>query len=361
MTADGVHFRLSLCFIDRDALEQTAMATQTNKRQRRILGVTLFFVVSLIFICGLTALLIRSAFNTERRESKAVLAGASSDTFVELPGDRAYPGALTIGPDGNIYAGSFCTGDIWQITPAGERTTWVKGGSKTIEAASGMAFAPDGSLYVIDRKDCDPRRGQGQIKRISADGQTVEQIGKLDNDEIPHSITFDKDGVLYFTDTQRGTILKLNEAGEYETWWILPEVSNEVQPTGLAYDAVTDDIVVADTAAGIVYRIDFEADRSPKLLGTVYSEDDRELDGLTIDDLGRVIFTIYDTNKVARIELNGEITVLAEDFREPSDVAYLDNTVYVTNLDSVSLAPVISFLVDPSLPFTIDKITLPAE
>ncbi len=189
----------------------------------------------------------------------------------------------------------------------------------------------------------------------------VEQIGKLDNDEIPHSITFDKDGVLYFTDTQRGTILKLNEASEYETWWILPEVSDETQPTGLAYDAVTDDIVVADTAAGIVYRIDFEADRSPKLLGSIYSEDDRELDGLTIDDLGRVIFTIYDTNKVARIELNGEITILAEDFREPSDVVYLNNAVYVTNLDSISLAPVVGLLVDPSLPFTIDKITLPAE
>ncbi|MBI5931295.1 MAG: SMP-30/gluconolactonase/LRE family protein [Chloroflexi bacterium] len=337
------------------------MATKTTNRQRRFWGVVLFFIVSLVFICGLTALLVRSAFNNARHESKAVLAGASVDTLVELPGDRAYPGALAIGPDGNIYAGSFCTGDIWRITPDGQRETWVKGGSKTIQAASGMAFAPDGSLYVIDRKDCDPRRGQGQIKRISADGQTVEQIGTLENDEVPHSITFDNEGVLYFSDTQRGTILKLNDAGEFETWWTLPEVSDKAQPTGLAYDAVTDDIVVADTAAGTVYRLDFDLDRKPKLLGTVYGEDDRELDGLTIDDLGRVIFTIYDTNKVARIELNGDITILAEDFREPSDVGYLNGTVYVTNLDSVSLAPVISLLIDPSLPFTIDKITLPIE
>jgi sugar lactone lactonase YvrE len=336
-------------------------AQQATKNRRRFFSVMLFFLVALLIICGLTVLLIRSAFNTDRREPVAVLEGVVVDTLVELPGEKAYPGAITVGPDGNIYAGSFCTGDIWQITPTGEFETWASSDDTGIGAVSGMIFAPDGSLYVIDRRDCDPRRGQGEIKRISADGQAVEQIGDLDNDEVPHSITFDQNGVLYFTDTQRGTIIKLNDLGEFETWWELPKVNDETQPTGIAYDAVTDDIIVADTSAGLIYRLDFDAERGPMLLATLYTADERELDGLTVDDLGRVIFTIFDTHKVARIELNGETTILAEDFREPSDVAYADGAVYVTNFDSISLAPVVSFLIDPSLPFTIDKIQLPAE
>ncbi|HLA45807.1 MAG TPA: hypothetical protein VJZ27_20330, partial [Aggregatilineales bacterium] len=56
-----------------------------------------------------------------------------------------------------------------------------------------------------------------------------------------------------------------------------------------------------------------------------------------------------------------KMTVLARDFREPSDVAYLDGRIYVTNFDGVSLAPVISLIIDPALPFSIDVIDLRGE
>jgi sugar lactone lactonase YvrE len=329
-------------------------------QRRRSMVVVGFFVVSLLAICGLTLFLLRNALQGPRREPKAVLEGATVHVLAELPGDRAYPAALAIGPDGNVYVGSFCTGDIWQITPEGELEPWFDG-ANGIGAVSGMAFGPDGSLYVIDREDCDPRKSGGQIKRISPDGQTVEGIGKLGRDEVPYKVTLDSDGALYFTDSQRGEVLRRMPGGEYETWWELPGSGGDPRPTGLAYDPATDDMIVADTAAGAIYRLDFSPERTPVLLARLYAQDDRDLDGLTVDDLGRVIFTILDTNKVARLEPDGTLTVLAEDFRQPSDVGYLNGAVYVTNFDSFSLAPLVGLLIDPSLPFTVDVIELPAE
>jgi len=337
---------------------------EVDKKQQSIARRIVFFfgisITAIILICGVTVLLIRSALMTDRREPNPVMPGVVVRSFNELPGDRAYPEAITIGPDGNIYVGSFCTGDIWKITPEGERELWSKGGEDRVRAASGMVFGPDGFLYVADHGDCNPRRSTSSIKRISADGQTIEVFGNINKNDIPNSLVFDSEGSLYLTDTQNGTIRRLDEDGRFGTWWLLPDISKEARPTGLAYDASTDTLIVADTNSGSIYRIGFTEDREPLTEQLIYRNDSRELDGLAVDENGRIYVTIFNQNEVAVLQADESgLDVLAGDFREPSDIAYLDGVLYVTNFDSLSLAPLLGLIIDPALPFSVDAIELP--
>ena len=303
-------------------------------------------------------MLIRDSLNN-RREPRAVLAGAEVQSLVELPSDNAHPKAVEVGIDGNLYVTSFCRGDIWRITPDGNLTTWVDGGDD-LRAASGLAFTSTGELYVIDAGDCDPREGTASIKRITADGQTISRVEGIDRDDVPTALAVDQNDVVYFTDTQHHSIRYIDTDGTIRTWWRLPEVDgDEASPTGLAYDALNDALVVADTASGTIYRVRFTSDRAALQPEQVlYQDTTRELDGLAVDDSGRVFATLFNVNKVVEI-IDGKSYIIAEEFREPSDLAYLNNALYVVNFDGVSLAPVISFFVSPSLPFTVDVITLP--
>ncbi len=332
---------------------------QPIRRRRTVFFVVIIFAV-LVLICGLTLVLARSAIMGDRREPQPERDGVRVHTLAALPGDRAYPEAISVGPDGNLYVSSFCTGDIWQITPGGELNTWYRG--QGIEAASGLAFGPDGALYVADRGSCNPRKGTASVKRIAPDGQTVERVGNVDRNDIPNALAFDSAGTLFLTDTQQGAVRWLTEAERFETWWTLPEVEGEkARPTGLAYDSVNDAMIVADTASGSIYRVGFDDSRNPGPPEVLYRQDSHELDGLTVDDQGRVLVTLFNANRVARLEADGRLVVLASDFREPSDVACVAGVVYVTNFDSLALAPVVGLLIDPSLPFTVDAIDLSDE
>jgi sugar lactone lactonase YvrE len=333
-------------------------AEQQRGRVRRVFFFMGIFIFALIIICGLTVLLIRNSLN-RRAEPRAVLDGATVTTLVELPGDKAFPQRITIGPDRALYVSGFCTGDIWRITAGGELTIWFRG-DDGIEAAMGLAFADNGDLFVADRGDCDPRNSRSSLKRISADRTTVETLVGLETDSIPNSLVVDALGHLYFTDTQNGMVGTLNADNRLVSWWKLPKVNDkDPRPTGLFYDTTTDSLLVADTQSGTIYRLNFTQDRQPALPPTIlYQNDEREIDGLTVDGEGHVVMTLVDANKIAHL-VDGRALIIAENFRGPSDVVYLDGALYVTNFDGVSLAPLINLLVSPSLPFTVDVITLP--
>lgn len=336
------------------AQQQVSMRS-TESRRRSATLVIGFVVIALLLICGLTLVLIRQALTGTRSEPQPVLPGVTVETFVELSGNRAYPDTVIVGPDGNLYVSSFCEGDIWQVTPDGEVNTYFDG-DDGIGAASGMAFGPDGSLFVIDGGSCSPQSWSASLKRIDPMAESVERVSNIDEEDVPTALTFDGDGNLYYSDSRTGEVRRL-EDDNFIVWWAA--TSEDASLTGIAYDMLNNAIVTADTATGIIYSIPINEDGTAGEADVLVDNTENELDGLTVDTQGRVFFTQYNQNQVAMYQPRFGVTILAEDFREPSSVAYLNGAIYVTNVDSISLAPLISLLVEPSLPFTVDVITLP--
>jgi sugar lactone lactonase YvrE len=327
--------------------------TSSRLPLRAIMPFVLLVIIAAT-ICGVSAVLIVRSIQGERQEPHIVdLQGSTVETLVELPDGDAYPEAITVGADGYLYSGSFCTGELWRISPEGELETWLSDG---INAASGMVFAEDGTLYVVDREDCNPTNSVSTLKRVLPD-KTVETWGEVSDDEILNGLAY-ADGILYATDTQLGDVRAFDSEGGVTIWWELPEDPKKAQPTGITYDEANNALLVADSANGIIYRVPIESDGAAGEAVVLYEDASHALDGLTLDDEGRLIFTSYDENAVLRLESNGSATKLAEDFRNPSDVAYLDGRVFVTNFDSISLAPVVGWILNPSRPFTIDVIDL---
>jgi len=337
--------------------------SQLTRNQKQMAArnymVIAFFMLAVILICVFSAALIVRSFQPARRVPLSDIPSVTVETLVTLEGERAYPEAMTLGKDGYLYSGSFCTGELWRINPDdGALETWLPAGAG-IGAASGMAFSEDGTLYIVDRGDCDPRRSTVSLKRILPD-KTVEEWGSVTNDEILNSLAFDAAGLLYATDTQLQQVRVFDAAGQPSVWWEVPFVRDDPLPTGLTYDAQRHALLVADSGNGIIYRVPIGEDGAAGLPETLYDRRERSLDGLTMDERGNIYFTSYDNNEVVLLQPDGSTTILARDFREPSDVAYLDGRVYVVNFDSLALVPIVTILIDPSLPFTIDMIDIRA-
>ena len=103
---------------------------QLRWRNYIIMGI---MILGVVLICALSASLILRSFQPSRKIPFAVQPGATVQTHVELDGERAYPEAITLGPDGFLYSGSFCTGEIWRINADGDENleTWLEANSGT--------------------------------------------------------------------------------------------------------------------------------------------------------------------------------------------------------------------------------------
>ena len=115
------------------------------------------------------------------------------------------PTALTF-QNGNFYVGNLNTfpivqgsSKLFRITPTGQLTS-IGSGFTTI---LGVAFGPDGHLYVLENTTGNPfpTPGTGRIVRIGAGGvRTVIASGLF----LPTAMTFGPDGAIYVSNVGFG-------------------------------------------------------------------------------------------------------------------------------------------------------------
>ncbi len=327
----------------------------------------LFLLLSLAFgaalIVAMTWFVIGSA---PRSQAVAVAKNLSVSEFVTLPDDDAYPAALAIDADGTLYTGSYETGALWSISPDGDRRE-LPGSRERIGAVSGLDSASDGALYILDR--IAPLNAEGALVWRYADGDLAPlfeiRSEAFFGNVLPDDIAVDSEGRIYISD-RLGHVLRYSMMGEPlghrgdVYWWAAP-CREKCEITGIAYDRANNALVIADPADESVYRVDITdgppGDRRTLLRGAA-QKSDFGFDGIALSPDGDIYIALLNWNRVARVA-DGELVMLAKDFRGASDVTYdgTRNRLYVTNWNQFGLA----FGTRPQLPFAIDVIKFDAE
>ena len=331
-------------------------------RLRALLFLLLALLIGFALVIAMTWFVIGSA---PRSQAVAVAEGIRVAEFVTLPDDDAYPAALAIAADGTLYSGSYQTGALWSISPAGDLRE-IPESRELIGSVSGLDVAPDGALYVLDRVA--PLHGEGGIvwRHAGGDLEFLFEIApiKYAGGPLVDDITVDNVGRIYISD-RLGHVLRFSGAGEplgmdgEVYWWFAPCREN-CEITGLAYDPATDELLIADPVNEAIFRVkisdDPMGDRSNILRGGDQTQD-YGFDGITVTHSGEIYLALLNWNRVARV-VDGALEMLAKDFRGASDVAYdaARGRLYVANWNQFGLA----FGTRPQLPFAIDVIELNA-
>ena len=143
--------------------------------------------------------------------------GASPPAAPDVP-TQAVPTAVTVGPDGAYYA-SFLTGfpfpqgGAWvaRVEPGKQPTVYASGFTNAMD----LAFAPDGSLYVLEIAHNGLPSGDvtGGLWKVPPGGGQAELV-MTDGLVMPGGIAVDKDGNVYVANMAvspggEGTVIKL--------------------------------------------------------------------------------------------------------------------------------------------------------
>ena len=322
----------------------------------------LFLLLSLLF--GAALIIVMTWFvigSAPRSRAIAIADDVTVSEFATLPDDDAYPAALAIDAAGGLYTGSYQSGALWAISPAGE-VREIRGSRQKIGSVSGLDVASDGALYILDR--IAPLDATGAVIWRYAEGE-LARLFEIRYDAfiggvLPDDIALDADHRIYISD-RLGHVLRYSPTGEAlgkggePYWWFAP-CRQKCEITGISYDRANDELLIADPAAESIYRVKINDDPTGSgriVYGGGEQRNEYGFDGISAAPGGGIYIALLNWNRVARVA-DGGLLMLAKDFRGASDVAYdpARGRLYVSNWNQFGLA----FGTSPQLPFAIDVI-----
>ena len=238
----------------------------------------------------------------------------------------------------------------------------IAGSRERIGSVSGLDIAADGALYILDR--IAPLDVTGAVIWRYADGE-LALLFEIRYDAflggvLPDDIAVDADDRIYISD-RLGHILRYSLTGEAlgrdrkPYWWFAP-CRQKCEVTGISYDPASNELLIADPADEAIYRVEISDDsagNSRTVYGGAEQRNEYGFDGISLTPDGGIYIALLNWNRVARV-VDGELVMLAKDFRGASDVAYdpARGRLYVSNWNQFGLA----FGTSPQLPFAIDVI-----
>ncbi len=169
-------------------------------------------------------------------------------------GDEAYPAALALAQDGTLYTGSYKTGALWAIDPAGTMRE-IATAEERIGSVSGLEAAA-GALYILDR--ITPLDAQGAVVWRYAESR-LEKIVVIPPDAMTASccpmtlLSTATAASTSATATRRGSLRYRERERSLEAFWQPDDRS--AAPTGLAYDSLSHALLVTDSANDAILRV----------------------------------------------------------------------------------------------------------
>lgn len=174
--------------------------------------------------------------------NKAVRRVTSAGTWQTLydgSSESFRPQAVAVSPDGTVYVGDGSSGVVWKIV--GGVLNKVVGGDfpsipgfstkPTVSNPTGLAFAPDGTLYIAD--------GGFGLRRLGPSNQ-LEDVVPPDAADIPgaYRVAIAPDGSVVFSETNRHQVRRLGPDGRITRIAGRDRVPGIAGDGGLATDAL---------------------------------------------------------------------------------------------------------------------------
>lgn len=231
------------------------------------------------------------------------------------------PAGLAFGPDGRLYIAD--SGRILVLTPNAATPPVATVFASGVPGSNGVAFDRRGNLWVSDGTT-----GQGRVWRIGSSGVPTEvfRVQPMVNDEL-----LDANGV--------GGVGRDPRSAPPATVAITPtgrsaantQGSQHLVANGVAFDSAGT-LYVADTARGAIWRVEFDRDgrlRSPVGCDTTFPANTlclstvlvahpylEGLDGIALDRAGTIWGVANERNAIVTVSRGGRTV---EFFRNPAD------------------------------------------
>ena len=141
----------------------------------------------------------------------------------------------------NLFESDWASGNIYQFTPTGVRSTFASG----LSSPEGLAFDQAGNLFVGNA-------GASEIVKITPDGTKIVFASGFLN---PYGLAFNTAGDL-FVSTDSGTIMRITPGGVTSTF-----AAGFNQPFGIAFDR-TGNLFVADAGHYQIVKVSPDGQKS---------------------------------------------------------------------------------------------------
>lgn len=328
---------------------------QLLSRPQRMFIFALVFIGGIALIVALTLILLTFTMNNQpRAQALSLVEGVRVREFAQFKDDDAYPAVITVAPNGMLYTGSYATGTVFEISQEGV-VKEIPQTREIIGSVAGVAFGIDDRLYVFDRLVDNPRSAGGVIWRFFL-GDTPEEWARIEDERgfvSPEAILALPNGEIIVADRGRREIWRFDSEGNGSLFWSNSGSLN-LHPTGLAYDAAHDAILVTDSGENRIYRLPLDGTGGQLVYSHPVNDATPDFTGIAVDEEGTMFVAALGGGVLSIPATGGDtFTTLAINFRGARDIVYYEGRLFVTNFDSASL---VSPLVSPQLPFALDVI-----
>lgn len=243
-----------------------------------------------------------------------------------------HPECVTIDAYGQLY----CGGENGQLYILDDDSSSFDIISQRGGLILGICLNGKGTLYACDATNAEvyARRSDGTLVTIST-GTTARPM------RIPNFPVLDDEGQLYVSDSGNwpdggGCIYRISPSGETEVW----TTQSHHFTNGLALSPEGDFLYVAESLLPGVSRIPILEDGTAGQSEIVCLMPGAVPDGLAFDESGRLFISCYRPDRVYRLDVDGTLVVIADDFQgtalaAPTNIVFGGpdrKTIYVASL-----------------------------
>jgi sugar lactone lactonase YvrE len=173
--------------------------------------------------------------NIRKINKEGIISTVAEENWKLIKDEEIHPNGIAIDDEGNVFVSDSGSSKIRKIDVQGNVSVFAGNGDfkdsgdggpaidAGIRSPGGLAFSPDGELYVAEETTHRIRKinKEGIISLVAGTGIPgfSGEGGLAINAQLksPYRLVFDKEGNLYFTDRENNRVRKIDKEGKITT------------------------------------------------------------------------------------------------------------------------------------------------